>query len=244
VCEWPSLKFALGTPQEDLRADGERILGQAAARARGEAPHAQIRTSIAAGDAASVLLNEAHDASLVVLGHGHNGVAELILGSVARKLAMHATCPVLVVRGTATLGGEVLLGVDGSPANEPAVGFAFDAASRRRVPLLAVHAWTHPDSVAPGDILLPVYDVAITEEDETRVLSEALAGWQEKYPDVTVRRLLDRAPTRRALIELSEHAQLLVLGRRGHGFGHLPLGSVTAAMLHHAHCPVVVVPSA
>jgi nucleotide-binding universal stress UspA family protein len=108
---------------------------------------------------------------------------------------------------------------------------------------MAVHAWTRPASVAPGDILYPVYDMALTAEDETRVLFEALAGWRGKYPDVDVRPILDRTSARHSLAIRSERAQLVVLGRTGHGgLVRLALGSVTSSVLHHAHCPVVVVP--
>ena len=244
VCPWPSLRFALGKLPDDLRTEGDRILATASAQARATVPDVAVRTSIAAGDPASILTEEAEAAALVVLGsRGRGGFKELLLGSVAHKVAAHSACPVLVVRGTPVPGGTVLLGVDGSPANEPAVGFAFDEASRRRAPLMAVHAWTHPVSVAPGDILYPVYDAALTAEDETRVLYEALAGWREKYPDVEVRPILDRTAARHSLSIRSERAQLVVLGRTGHGgLVRLALGSVTSSVLHHAECPVVVVP--
>ena len=137
----------------------------------------------------------------------------------------------------------MLLGVDGSPANDPAVGFAFDAASRRGCPLTAVHTWTHPVSTGPGDMLPLVYDTAEVEEEEARVLEEALAGRRDKYPDVQVRRRLVRAHTRPTLIEATSRAQLAVVGTRGRGgFTGLVLGSVSQALLHHADCPVAVVP--
>lgn len=245
VCRWPSVQFAIGAVPDDLRIEGDQIVDLASAQAKTRAPDVDVRTTVAAGDAASILVEEAERAALVVLGNrGRDGFRDLLLGSVAHKVAARAICPVVIVRGRPATGGAVLLGVDGSPANEPAIGFAFDEASRRRTQLIAVHAWTHPLSVAPGDILLPVYDVAMTAEDETRVLFEAMAGWREKYPDVEVRTVLERMSARHVLALRSDKASLVVLGRTGHGgLVRWALGPVTSALLHHAHCPVAVVPS-
>ena len=80
------------------------------------------------------------------------------------------------------------------------------------------------------------------EADEREVLADRLAGWAEKYPDVTVRRLVARDRPARALVEESGRAQLVVVGSRGRGgISGLLLGSVSQALLHHAACPVAVV---
>jgi nucleotide-binding universal stress UspA family protein len=226
VCQWPSLRFAMGSLPDDLRNEGDQILGAAGIRARRRAPAVPVSTSVAAGDAAGVLTDEADHASLVVVGSRER------LGSVAFKVAAHSSVPVLVARGVPAAAGGVVLGVDGSPANQPAVDFAFEEAARRRALLVAVHACSHPVSQA-----------ALIVEDETRVLFEALAGWQEKYPDVNVRPVLDRTSPRRALSVRAERAQLVVLGQHGHGRrGLTGFGSVTSALLHQAGCPVAVVP--
>ena len=123
-----------------------------------------------------------------------------------------------------------------------AVGFAFEEAALRGAELLALHAWTGPVSTGPGDMLPLVYDPADVAADETRVLAEALAGWQTKYPDVTVHRRPVRAHAATALVEATGSAQLLVVGTHGHRAvpGWL-VGSVTHALLHKARCPIVVV---
>src|SRR4029450_4718326 len=109
--------------------------------------------------------------------------------------------PIVVVRGVADPAAPVLLGVDGSSANGPAVGFAFEEAARRAVPLVAMHAWTHPAAPMPDGLLPPFYDADDMETEEARVLAEALAGWRDKYPDVVVRPDLRCAGARKALIE-------------------------------------------
>jgi nucleotide-binding universal stress UspA family protein len=82
-------------------------------------------------------------------------------------------------------------------------------------------------------------------EEEREHLAERLAGWGEKYPDVTVERVVVNARAAHVLLELSERAQLVVVGSRGHGeFAGLVLGSVSNALVHKAGCPVAVVRSA
>jgi len=179
----------------------------------------------------------------VVGDRGLGGFTGLLVGSVAVELAAHAHCPVLVARGTVDPALPVLVGVDGSPANQPAIGYAFEQAALRRVPLVALHAWAHPVASGSGDMLPLVYDLDEVQAAEERVLSEALAGWSEKYPDVTVERVVRHGSVRSTLIEASGRAQLVVVGARGRGgFAGLLLGSVSQAVLHHAACPVAVVP--
>jgi nucleotide-binding universal stress UspA family protein len=213
-------------------------------RARAAAASVEVTGVAITGGATAVLLDESRTAAVVVVGdRGLGGFTGLLVGSVAVQLAAHAGCPVLVSRGRPAPTGGVLLGVDGSPANDPAVGFAFDEAARRGCPLTAVHSWTHPVSAGPGEILPLVYDVAEVEAEEARVFEEALAGWREKYPDVEVRRRLVRGHVRPTLVEATSRSQLAVVGTRGRGgFTGLVFGSVSQAVLHHADCPVAIVP--
>ncbi|MGW5028923.1 universal stress protein, partial [Streptomyces albidoflavus] len=137
------------------------------------------------------------------------------------------------------------LGLDGSPQADGAVGFAFATAARRAAPLVALHAWsnwTQPAHRNPGEPMPLVTDLDRLQDDEQRLLAEALAGWQARYPQVQVERRLLRSRTRPALIEASRSAQLVVVGARGRGgFAGLLLGSTSQALLHHADCPVAVI---
>jgi nucleotide-binding universal stress UspA family protein len=246
---WPYFNVPLGPspygPAEGgLRHEAERLLSEACDHARAAAPGLDVTGELVTGHAAAVLLGCAHASGLLVVGdRGLGGFTGLLVGSVAVQLAAHAPCPVLVMRGRADANAPVLLGVDGSPASDRAIGFAFEEAALRGVPLEALHGWTHPVSTGPGDTLPLVYDVAEVEGEEARLLAEALAGWHEKYPDVVVRRALVRGSARRALIEATTGAQLAVVGTRGRGgFTGLLLGTVSQAVLHHAACPVAIVP--
>jgi nucleotide-binding universal stress UspA family protein len=222
-------------------------LATAAADARQVAPELDIEQVEVTGYPVPVLLGESAHAEIVVLGdRGLGGFTGLLIGSVAVEVTAHASCPVIVVRGsepdrTGPRPEPVVVGVDGSPTSEAATAFAFEAASLRRVPLVAVHVWR---DVLVDATMAPLLDWNVIDADEREVLAERLAGWTEKYPDVPVRRLVARDRPARALVEESGRAQLVVVGSRGRGGFHgLLLGSVSQALLHNAHCPVAVVRS-
>jgi nucleotide-binding universal stress UspA family protein len=168
----------------------------------------------------------------VVGSRGHGGFAGLLLGSVSLVVAAQAESPVVVVRpaarrgDAAAEGGEVLLGVDGRKPNPAATAFAFEQADRRGLRLRALHAWTQP---------LP--------DQEARLLSEALAGWAEQYPQVQVVEQVSPDPAGKALVTASHQADLLVVGaRRRQSVVGMALGAANHTVLHHARCPVAVVP--
>ena len=129
------------------------------------------------------------------------------------------------------------VGIDGSPASEAATALAFDEASRRGVELVALHAWSDI-AVFPALGM----DWHNRESQGQEVLAERLAGWQEQYPDVPVKRLLVCDRPSRWLLEESERAQLVVVGSHGRGgFRGMLLGSVSSAVAQAATVPVIVV---
>ena len=207
-----------------------------------------LRTHIAIGAASGVLLEASESADLVVVGsRGRGGFTGLLLGSVGAQVAAHGSCPTVVIRDLPTPGADgVVVGVDGSPAAMSALDFAFQAASRSGSRVIAVHAWDVPSYdlivVPDGPVPLPLSDVA---DDEVRLAAEALAGFRDEYPDVTVEERLVRAPAVQALVDASAEASLLVVGTHGRSpaLGAL-LGSVSHGVLHKASIPVAVVPPA
>jgi nucleotide-binding universal stress UspA family protein len=249
----PAALVPPGAPPWNLAGAGLRELvdgtmTEAERRARRIAPAVEVTRETVVGEPLMVLEIESRTASLVVVGsRGLGRFSGLLLGSTAVHLAAHGRCPVMVVRGRTDPAGPVLLAVDGSPAAEPAIEFAFAEASLRGADLLALHAWNTRTERAydgPADPPFVTYDEDRLRDEEDRLLAEALSGWRSKYPDVAVHRRLVRARTRAALIEASGEAQLVVVGARGRGgFAGLLLGSVSQAVLHHARCPVTVVRS-
>ncbi|WP_055586704.1 universal stress protein [Peterkaempfera griseoplana] len=248
---WPSLRPSPDVPPWNPAAAGVRelvdgTLAGAEQRARQVAPHLDITREVTVGEPLTVLEIESRTASLVVVGsRGLSAFGSLLLGSTAVHLAAHGRCPVLVVRGGPNPTGPVLLAVDGSPAGAEAVAFAFAEAAVRGAGLLALHVWNTWGRRAyegPGDPLTMLVDIERLRTEEQQLLDDALPPWQSRYPRVTVERRLVRSRVRVALIDASHDAQLVVVGARGRGgFTGLLLGSVSQALLHHAHCSVAVV---
>jgi len=245
---WPSLHVNVGPvagdlPETGLRHHAEDLLKEAATEARKAAPQVPVTTALIDGAATPVLLAESHQAALLVLGdRGLGGVSGLIIGSVAVHAAAHARCPVLIIRGTEPIAGPVVVGVDGSEASEPAIGFAFEECASRRAELVAVLAWDDSGLAGLRERHASAYPTDTAEQAAQRVLSESLADWRERYPDVVVRPALVRGHPRHSLVEPSKTAQLVVLGTCGRDtFKGLLLGSVSQALLHHSACPVAVV---
>ncbi|MFF6783716.1 universal stress protein [Streptomyces sp. NPDC012510] len=248
---WPAMHVPLGPspvgpPEGGLRNMADRLVAEAVERAHAAAPEVHVGHAVVTGEPLTVLEAQSRAAELVVVGsRGLGGFVGLLVGATAVHLAAHGRCPVLVVREQPSGEGPIVLGVDGSAAGEHAMDFAFAEAALRKAPLVALHAWTtwNAPLPAPQDASTPYANPpsALPGEEE-RLLSEALAGRQERYPGVVVEHRVVHGGTREALIEASQSAQLVVVGARGRGgFAGLLLGSVSQALLHHAHCPVAVV---
>jgi nucleotide-binding universal stress UspA family protein len=235
----------LGTEYRDvLIGQAHRMLAAASDVARDEVPGLEVEEQLVVGYPIPVLVDESRRAELLAVGdQGRTGLAELIAGSVPVALAAHGKCPVAVVRGAqaGATGPDrpIVLGVDGTPASEAAIAFAFATAAARHAPLVAVHAWSVP---ATGTVPVSSFVITAAEAGAEEILAERLAGWGEKYPDVSVRRAVVNDVPARLLVREAESAQLVVVGSRGHGhIAGIFLGSVGHALVHCAPCPVVVV---
>lgn len=226
-----------------LQEQGTQWLAEAEAAVHAAAPDVTVETRLRLSPVIPCLIEESAQARMVVLGsRGLGGFTGILVGSTAVALAAHAHSPTVVVRGETTAGGSVVVGVDGSSASEAAIGFAFDAATVRGTGLTAVLSWTDVLVESAYQAARFAMDWSEVEDDQRRLLAQRMAGWQEKYPDVRVERVVVRDRPVRALVRIAEHARLLVVGSRGHGgFAGMLLGSTSQALVHHAPCPVAVV---
>lgn len=234
--------------REWLLAGGQEVVGAAVEAVRVRAPGVDVTGEMVPGGASRALLERAAPgaASLLVLGsHGVGTVAGLLLGSTALQVVVHTKVPAVVVRHVEPVRRqEVAVGVDGPPSGEPALAFAFEEASLRGDRLRAVHVWSDPATTGPRGMTPLVYDPVIVSREHTRRLNEELGPWRQKYPDVEVVTEVVHGRAVRVLAGVSARADLLVVGTRGRGgFAGLVLGSVSHGLLHHAHCPLAVVPS-
>ncbi|GAA0281707.1 universal stress protein [Actinomadura nitritigenes] len=219
-----------------LTAEREDLLDEARQYALEVQPRLDVDTALVPGDAGHALVKESERAALIVVGsRGLGGFQGLLFGSVGLYVAAHARCPVLVVPRAAPFPpetpDEMVLGVAGRPGEEHLIEWAFAEAASRGARILALHA-VGVDFAAPRTRLV-----------EDMELSAALAGMRERHPDVPVDQLVSDRTAAQALVEASAHAALVVVGaRRRHGAAGMALGRVNHAVLHHAACPVVVVP--
>ncbi len=225
----------------DVETEARRMSEEAAERARALHPGGEVRTLVTLSDARHALLEAADHASLVVLGsRGRGPVASLLIGSVGHAVSRHAACPVVVLRpGAEEHAGGIVVGVDGRASSRPVLDFAFREASLRGRPLTVLH--THVDQISMAYGLHIVADTAEVQE-ATRTLAEAVAGFQEKFPDVEINRVVRGQEVEPALLEGDPDASLIVVGRR---HGHLASlhASIATSVLEHASTAVAVVPA-
>jgi nucleotide-binding universal stress UspA family protein len=86
-----------GDPNVDKKSaqtELDHILDAVSARASG----VRVEGLLSLGQPARVLIDEAQNAELLIVGsRGHGGFAGLLLGSVSHQCALHASCPVVIV---------------------------------------------------------------------------------------------------------------------------------------------------
>jgi len=190
-----------------------------------------------------VLLAAAAEADLLVVGsHGLGSVRGFIVGSVGQEVVAEAARPVVLVRpgyekdssGASGRNGrrKVVLGLDVNEVKDELLHFAFDFAGRHRVPLEIVHTWHESFVHHPS---------AAAKEERAAALADAVRPFRDRFAGTEVVEV--SAPGRAAerLIEAASDARLVVVGRRRAARG-AHIGSITHAVIHHASCPVAVVP--
>ena len=229
-----------------LVKDRDRALAAAAERAAKMAPGLLIDADQLTGAPAEAVTESGAGALMLVVGsRGRGAFTAMLLGSVSRYVANHASCPVVVVRdATTATHRQVGIGIGDLDHCSDSLTFAFEEASLRKASLLAIHAWHAPqtDISRAGDEFTAT-DSHSFEAEAARQLEGLLNDWREKYPDVPVSHDVAHGHPGRALVGLSARADLVVIGKHAHAAERQGPGSVRHALLNHAHGPMAIVPS-
>lgn len=229
---WPEFPVPLGPSDvaPGLRAAADKIVRESVELARKLEPGLEIVGSREDGFPSPVLIRASQHADLMVIGSRGLGVTlGALVGSTGLDLAANAQCPVVVVRPDQPTdsGDHVVVGYDGSSPASAALDFGLDYARRHGLPVRVATAQ-------------PVHseDHRITREDLDANVRGRAGGLDLEIIHV------DGHPAEQ-LLRLSADARLIALGSRGRGgFAGMLLGSVSQTVLHHALCPVAVIPAA
>ena len=232
------------TPAE-LDETAEGILAHSERVARITGPELrEIGIRMPRGSRVRGIVDASVDARLLVLGRDRSFVQRLVSGRTSAGVAERAACPVESVppdwQDTPRFGA-VLVGVRSPVDAVPLLAHAFPVAAGRAARLVVLHAWKLPTGY--DDIISS--RVALSEW-ETRTIAELeplLEPWRTTYPELPVEiRVVHDRPVH-ALVQASEHADLLIVMRRPHGVaGGFHLGGTARAVLRAAQCTVRVVP--
>lgn len=216
-------------------------------------PDLDVSTDVVAGETADTLVAAAADAEMLVLGsRGYGPVVGFLLGSVGQQVIAATARPVVLVRAgdqpAAEAGGrEIVVGQQGEPEDSAdTLRFAFETAAARGAAVRAVRAWTLPPVFAysPGSMQL-LDEAGGLEPFEKKALGAALQPWRERFPDVPVVEHVEIGGAGQVLLSVAARAQLMVVGRRARRTAvGARIGSVAHGVLHHAPCPVAVIPPA
>ncbi|MCF3178634.1 universal stress protein [Streptomyces polychromogenes] len=231
---------------ERVRAAGRELLDDTAKAVAAEYPGLTVTTEFSRADAVTSLHRAAGLHGTIVVGNrGLGGFDSLMLGSVGLDTAAAARTPVIVVRGVegAEERGSVLAAVR-DEHDLACAQYAAREAELRKASLRLLHVWNVLQSVGTVVPMLDGVDEIAGRHEETLLAVTDVI--REEFPDLVVESEAEKSVSvAGVLVEASHHADLLVMGgrrapaplglRRG-------LGRAAHSLLHHAHCPVVLVP--
>jgi nucleotide-binding universal stress UspA family protein len=193
------------------------------------------------------LLEASVGADLLVVGaRGYGEFTGALLGSVSQQCVHHTTVPIAIIRNSDELDAasrtKIVVGVDGSKESARALDWALDEARFRAAPITVVHAW-QPAMLGAIEYAAPVLDYRSLEAAAQLRVDHALAAANTDRLAAPVDTLVVGSSAAEAIIDAGRDAAMIVVGSRGRGgFASLLLGSVGSRVVHHAECPVVVIP--
>lgn len=241
------LRVLFAVPDRDEAAP---VLACAVSRTHARHPELPVEAVAAEGGAVRALARESAHAALTVVGtRGLGALVGPALRSVSLRLTALARGPLLIVRGDHPCddGRDVLLGL-ADDTDARAAAYAFQEAERRGAKLRVLHAWSRRHITPEPPSLVPTRSAGQERlvrkaRAEEAVPRYALSRLRDRHPGVTVETRTVRAAPGDELLAATREAAVVVVGahRRTSVLGPRP-GPVARALLHRAHCPVVVVP--
>ncbi|MFJ9427742.1 universal stress protein [Streptomyces sp. NPDC101249] len=223
--------------------EARRVLDDAAARVARRRPDVETHTWLSRDKAPRSLLEAAGaDATVVVGSRGLGGFSGLLLGSVGLRTAARARVPVVVVRGDEQSPHGVVTAAARDDGDLGALRHAALTARARDASLTVIGVWMFLQNV--GSMATMFDDIGAMAASEAEATSRTVEPIRKEFPelDVTVE-TVKAASAAGALVEAAAGTDLLVVGARRPAHAPLfALGQVTHAVLHHAPCPVAVVP--
>ncbi|MGX9890978.1 universal stress protein [Streptomyces sp. NPDC002276] len=221
-----ALRVVYAVPDRD---EAGPVLGSAASRVRERHPAVPVETRAVEDGVVRGLVRESADAVLTVVGtRGLGGLAGRVCGAVSSRLAAQAHGPLLVVRGERPHADcrDVLLGLESDTGTEAGL-YAVEEAARRGARLRVLPSLTHRHTSPELPSLIP-----------------ATSPGHERHPGTEVESRTVRTTPAQALVEATRDAVVVVIGSHRPGSRHgSHLGPDARTLLHHSHCPVVVVPT-
>jgi nucleotide-binding universal stress UspA family protein len=236
----------LASSEDALMSKGREIIAEAAYDVRVVDPTVGVESILTMGDPATILLEAAESASLLVMGaRGRGAISSLLLGSVSHAVARQAHCPVVIVRRPSWYAphtAPVVVGVDGTASSTSALDFAFRQAALDGVGLTVVHAaWDLPARL-PSAAAWPCGAKPVVADEAAQYVEDALVTLAEKHPDVAVTKRNARGEPVRTLVRESRRASLVVVGSRGRRpLTTTILGSESRGVVENSESPVAVV---
>jgi nucleotide-binding universal stress UspA family protein len=202
-----------------------------------------FRTVVVGGAAGRVLVDLSQGARMVVVQHRRDrGLGRVFVGSTAYAAAAHAECPVVSVNPEWQPGasGEVVVGVHEGGGPPEVLELAMAWAAAVGTSLRVVHAWRMD---AAYEDVIPASDTAAWREAEKLAIAEAVDGLRGRFPDMQVDLDVRRQSPTDVLVDDSQVASLVVVGRHAsHPWALERLGSLARTLLREAKSPVMVVP--
>lgn len=242
-----ALNATLAVPDLEARAQGavaDRV------RALTSRTHTKVVVRIGVPeDEIAATANELGARAVVVGSHGRTGIARMLLGSVAERVARHAKCSVLIARESAAKDAKevIVLATDLTDASEPALEAALREATNRNARLFAVHAIEDPHVAAYSELAAAFGATALGPPPEfEREVNDALAAMIARKlagSPIIAESVVASGAAAPAVVRVAEQvgATLLVVGTgRKSTLERLALGSVAEKIVRHAPCSVLV----